>query len=83
MVISKRIYSLGRILFGLLAGYAFRIIADRSIDRFPIPIDRLRKGLQHMVFLFGVRPGQRRLVCHHIAAGGRAADSALDSWSLF
>ena len=51
MVISKLIYSFSLILFGLLAGYAIRIFAERWPNRLPISIEEIRKWLQRTVFL--------------------------------
>lgn len=51
-MISKLLYSFGLIFFGLLAGYALRILADRSPSRLPLSVEQLRRWLQRAVLLF-------------------------------
>lgn len=52
MIIAKLIYSFALILFGLLAGYAIRMLADRGAARLPVSIEALRKWLQRTALLF-------------------------------
>jgi hypothetical protein len=52
---SKFIYSMSIIGFGLMLGYALQVLAGRGLIRLPLPTDRLRKLLQQ-VALLGVNP---------------------------
>jgi hypothetical protein len=49
---SKIIYSLSLIAFGLLLGYFVQLAAGRGRIRLPMPIDALRKSLQRGALLF-------------------------------
>ncbi|MCU0604181.1 MAG: hypothetical protein MUC33_16145 [Desulfobacterales bacterium] len=49
---SKIIYSLSLIAFGLLLGYLVQLAAGRGRIRLPMPIDALRKSLQRGALLF-------------------------------
>jgi predicted permease len=49
---SKLIFSLAIILFGLALGYGIQILVNRKAIRLPIPLDRLRKLLQQTALLF-------------------------------
>lgn len=49
---SKFIYSFSIIFFGLFLGYIIQVFVNRHILRLPLPIDRLRKLLQHVALLF-------------------------------
>jgi len=48
----KFIYSFSIIIFGLALGYVVQVLVDRQIIRLPIPIERMRKSLQHIALLF-------------------------------
>jgi hypothetical protein len=49
---SKLVYSLGIIAFGLALGYLIQVAAGRGRIRLPLPIDALRKSLQRGALLF-------------------------------
>ena len=49
---SKFVYSLSIIAFGLLLGYLIQIVSSRGLIRFPLPIDELRKLLQRIALLY-------------------------------
>jgi len=49
---SKFVYSLGVIAFGLALGYLIQAAAGRGRIRLPLPIDALRKSLQRGALLF-------------------------------
>jgi predicted permease len=49
---SKFIYSLGIILFGLSLGYVVRLLSERAGFPLPVPVDRVRKSLQRAALLF-------------------------------
>jgi hypothetical protein len=49
---SKFVYSLSIIVFGLLLGYLLQVAANRGLIRLPLPIDALRKSLQRCALLF-------------------------------
>lgn len=49
---SKIVYSLSLIAFGLLLGYLVQLAAGRGRIRLPMPIDALRKSLQRGALLF-------------------------------
>jgi predicted permease len=48
----KFIYSFSIIIFGLALGYVVQVLVDRQIIKLPIPIERMRKSLQHIALLF-------------------------------
>jgi len=52
---SKILYSLGLIGFGLALGYLFQLLVERGRISLPIPIDNLRKLLQKIALL-GLNP---------------------------
>jgi predicted permease len=49
---SKLVYSLSIIAFGLLLGYSIQVAASRGSIRLPLPIAALRKSLQRSALLF-------------------------------
>lgn len=49
---SKLILSLAIILFGLGLGYGIQVLVGQRVISLPIPLDRLRKGLQKIALLF-------------------------------
>jgi len=49
---SKLIFSLAIILFGLSLGYGIQVLVDRGVLSLPVPLDRLRKVLQKTALLF-------------------------------
>jgi len=50
--VSKFVYSLSIILFGLSIGYGIQILVNREVIRLPLPIGDLRKLLQRAALLF-------------------------------
>lgn len=49
---SKLIFSLAIILFGLSLGYGIQVLVGRGVLSLPVPLDRLRKALQKTALLF-------------------------------
>jgi predicted permease len=48
---SKFVYSLSIIAFGLMLGYLVQILSGRGLIRLPMPVDELRKLLQRIALL--------------------------------